>query len=171
MLIFQERSPNYFCHKEKPIACCTWDDGNKHQSSFIIDAITLIARGQLVWVESKEVMTTSWHLIQFVNRYDQVAYCCYTLIDMSDHEICAPLQMEKYFQILSLDLCLTKLTEWKSLTSIHANPRVRWCVKLWWVGVYFHSTNSGSSLTPHSYRAMIREERKIVVVHIRSQCI
>lgn len=122
MLILQERSPDYFCHKEKLTTCHKWDDGNKHQSSFIIDAITLIARGQLAWVESKEVMTTSWHLIQFVNRYDQVAYCCYTLIDTSDHEIRAPFQMEKYFQIHSLDLCLTKLAGCKSLTSIHADP-------------------------------------------------
>lgn len=170
MLTLQERSPDYFCHKEKLITCHKWDDGNKHQSSFIIDAITLIARGQLVWLESKEVMTTSWHLIQFVNRYDQDAYCCYTLIDTSDHEICAPLQMEKYFQIRLLDLCLNKLTGCKSLTSIHADLEC-WCTKLWWFGVCFHSTNSGSSLTPHSYWGMIGEERKIVLVHKRSQCI
>lgn len=60
--------------------------------------------------------------MQFVNRYDQIAYCCSTLIDTSDHEICAPLQMEKYFQIHSINLCLTKLTGYKSLTSIHADP-------------------------------------------------
>lgn len=59
MLILQERTPDYFCHKEKLIACHKWDDGDKYWSSFIIKAIPLIARGQLVWVEGKEDVTTS----------------------------------------------------------------------------------------------------------------
>lgn len=123
MLILQERSPHYFCHEEKLITCHKWDHGDKHRSSFIIKAIPLIARGQLVWVEAKEDMTTSWHPVQFVIRYAQVAYCGYTLIDSSDPKIRAALRMENYFQIRSLDLCLTKLMGSKSLTSIRADPK------------------------------------------------
>lgn len=136
MLILQEKSPDYFCHKEKFITCHKWDGGDKHRSSFIIEAIPLIARGQLVWVEGKEDMTISWHPIQFVIRYAQVAYCGYTLIDASDPKICAALRMENYFQTCLLDLCLTKLPGRKGSTSIRADPEypgVRnfagsWCV-------------------------------------------
>lgn len=165
MLILQERSPDYFCHKEKLITCPKWDDGKKHQSSFIIDAIRIIARGQLVWVESKEVMTTSWHLIQFVNRYDQVAYCCYTLIDTSDHEICAPLQMEKYFQIRLLYSCLTTLTGCKSLTSIHADPKYAGLQNFDGLGCVFMVQTQEAA-----WQHTATEERKTVVVHMGSQC-
>lgn len=142
------------------------------QVIFIIRVIPLIAMGQLVWwVKGRKDTTTTWHPIQFVIRYAQASYCGYVLIDSSDPEIRAALQMENYFAVCLLDQCVTKLMGHKSLTLLHADQSTSGRKPLREHGVFLQDKLQDWPRTVQLLRDRFKEEREIFAVHLRSWCI